>query len=257
MIRWTHDIEGELELLNKHFRTTTFEKHPKAMMNILFDEAFIKVLGKNFAKQKISKKKRARMQEELQYALQNRYGRFMNICLHKATGKPDALKFDTNFHHAYKTEFGTLYGAQSRFLCGRMFFTFHCFERFEERCPENIYKALSTIFYEKLRYHPTAADLVMFLTSIVSMEHAKKTKFYFLNVGVGFLVLEDFNEFFVAKTFMTSEMLDPTLEWYRPSEIISIEPTDSLKRVFEHNPIKIEKPEFIQDWLLKYHDREI
>lgn len=248
MIRWTHDTEKELELLNKYFKAVTFEKHPKAMMAMIFDDTFIKVLGKNFAKQRISKKKKARLQEELKQALQSRYGRFMNICLHKSAN-PEAIKFDTNFHHAYKTEFGTLYGAQNRFYCGRMFFTFHCFERFEERCPKNFFETISNIFYEKLKYHPTAADLVMFLVSILDFQYAKKDKFYYLNIGMGFLVLEDFNEFFVAKTFLTSEMLDSALEWYKPLKIIQIGDQESLKVVLEHDPIKIDKPKFFEGWI--------
>jgi hypothetical protein len=247
MITWNHDIEKELELLNKYFRTTTFEKHPKAMMGLLLDEVFDKVMGKNFAKQRISKRKMARFQEELKLALQSRYGKFMNICLHKSS-RPHAIKFDTNFHHAYKTEFGILYGAPTRFDCGRTFFTSHCFQRFEERCDPELHKHIAKIFSEKSKYVPTAADLVMFLTSVHDMEYAKKDKFYFLNIGVGFLVLEDYNDFFVAKTFMTAEMLDPSLEWYTPTLDPSIS-HDTLKSALEHDPVRIERPKFFTDWL--------
>jgi len=257
MITWTYDIEKELEILNKYFRTTTFEKHPKAMISLLFEEIFNKVLGKNFAKQRISKKKFVRLQEEMRYALQSRYGKYMNIYI-KPKSPPWAIKFDTNFHHAYKTEFGILYGTPSQFDSGHTLFTLHCFQRFQERCDPELYKTVAEIFFEKFKYPPTAGDLVMYLTWTHDMEYARKDKFFYLNIGLGFLVLEDYNEFFVAKTFLTPEMLDTSLIWYTPSTEKKLPPEKypTLKSILLHEPVKIEGPEFIRDRLTKHHQEE-
>ena len=51
------DDKAVLAMLNKHFRTATFEKHPKAMLTIIIDQAMDKVLGKKYSKQRISKRK--------------------------------------------------------------------------------------------------------------------------------------------------------------------------------------------------------
>lgn len=237
-------MEQELQLLKKYFKVTTFEKHPKAMMAIIFDRTMDNVLGKDFAKQRISKRKMKRIEEELKSALQSCYGRFINVSLRTRGASLYGIKFNTNFHHAYKTEFGTLYGAPGQFFCGQVFFTAHCFERFDERCDLIYRQAFSKAFVDRYKYEPTAADLVMLLTSTrENREYARKDKFYFLNIKMGFLVLEDFNELFVAKTFLTPDMLDTSLQWYKPVESTLYE-GKTLKEQLDHDPVKITGPDF-------------
>jgi len=119
--------------------------------------------------------------------------------------------------------------------------------------PRLLCRPFHDTFKRLRRAEPTAADLLMFIVSgRWGYEYGKKENFYFLNVGVGFLVLEDYEEFFMAKTFLTAEMCDPQMPWYKPllTEDQANYPSSNfktVKEILDHDPIKITGPTFLEN----------
>jgi hypothetical protein len=247
------DNKSVLEMLNRHFKATTFEKYPEAMMSIIMQQAGEKILGKNYQKDRISKRKSEQLYKHMLNRLQGSYGKYINITHFKAKD-PWSVKFSTNFNRVFKTDFGVLYGSLSVGLWKTVFYISHCFERFAERRDAFLCNPLIKILTEYLKTKPTDADIIMALVSLGNggFEYGRKENFYYLNINVGIVVLEDFEEFFVAKTFLDTDMVDPNWVWYKP--LLTPAQFDypsryfkSLKEVLDHDPIKITGPSFIND----------
>jgi hypothetical protein len=207
-----------LEMLNRHFKTLPYEKHPNAMLHFLFRNSFDKTFGKSFQKQRISKRKGLKFREHILKSLRSRYGSYINLTALKLKD-PNHIYFACNLRDAYKTDFGTLYGYHGyHSTVGEdIYYTSHSFERFEERVDPKYLMIVSGIIKDKLDVQPTAADIIVMSLPIHNFFYAKeKCQFYHIDIGLGSLVLEDFKEFFVAKTFLSPDMVPKNLDWRCP-----------------------------------------
>jgi len=213
--------KAQLEMLNRYFKTTPSEKHPKAMLSMMFEQTFNKVLGENFCKKRVGERKAERYYAVLLKRLQGCYGKYINVTNFRIKRVTNSyqLHFGTNFSRVYKTEFGLLYGAPYTGLWEKIFYTYHCFQRFDERCPEIYRKVAAIKIAQNIKTKPTTADIVMTLTMLCrgTFQYAKVNNFYYLNIGPGALVLEGYKEFLIVKTFLMPEMVDKNLKWLQPT----------------------------------------
>jgi len=181
--------------------------------------------------------------------LRNCYGKYLNLTNFKAKDPYD-IKFKTNFELVFKTDFGLLYGCSQVGMWKTIFFTNHSYERFDERCREDIRNFLTEMCRDVIKTEPTTADIINLtvMSSVGNREYANKNKFYYLNIGAGFLVLEDYQDFFLAKTFLSPEMAPEDLEWHMPLlQSDSLSNFTSFRDLFNFNSIKIKKPEFLDE----------
>lgn len=206
--------DAYLELLNKHFKTEGFEKHPKAMMTLLFQRAQDTILGKNFNKKRISQRKQKKLYNYILTYLQNCYGKWINISDFKVKNL-DRIRFSCNLAYAYKNVLGVIY-APTGISARDILYTGHCLDRFEERANRDMLNSM--IFYmDQIRHEKVnAADVLFILVDMSNFEYAFKDRFVFLSTHVGVLVLEDYDDLYIAKTFLSPEMADLTLQWYKP-----------------------------------------
>ena len=243
-----------LGMLNRSFRAVTTEKYPKVMLSIILEESFTKIFGKNYNKNKIGQRKEKKYYAYVLNRLRSCYGKYINITnlKIKSSNTGFQFQFSTNFSRVYKTDFGLLYGSTYTGLWSTFFYTYHCFQRFDERCDPSFRIILNRKVAGHLKTEPTTADIVMFMTMANRMEFAKDHPFYYLNIGTGILVLEIYKEFIVAKTYLCSEMIKKGIQWYRaelspeqakrPSQFFT-----SFKDMMDFNPVKIENPTFWKD----------
>ncbi len=211
------DKENEqvyLSLLNSHFKTVNYEKHTDAMMNVIFTDARLKVLGKNFQKQRISRRKATKIKEEISNRLKRKYGKWVSLSAFKIKNV-DTIAFQTNLDKVFKVPgYGALYGAYYKTACGNIFFTSHSLERFEERTEKNVHKALTSIFTHKNNLEVTSIDILCGLIFTCAFVYGRIDKYIHLALPTGILVLEDLGDVFVAKTFLSSDMIKE-ISWYR------------------------------------------
>lgn len=240
--------QNYLELLQKHFPdVSTFEKHPDAMLNLIFTEVYEKILGPNYSKKRVSKRKEKIIKNKLIERMRNKYGRWINI-LSFEFKTPAYARYDTNFNRAYRIKnMGILYGSPSQHLCGNIFLTSHSLERFEERLDPQCYAPITNELINLYKTEPTSADVLVALILTSNMEYALKDNFCYLNIRVGVLVLENLGDIFIAKTFLTDEMIADNLQWYLPLRKNKNIRLSSFVEFLELEKIKIERPIFLRE----------
>lgn len=207
--------EKNLAVLSKYIKVKPYEKHIRAMMNVYFERASDRVLGKNFSKERISQRKQVKIYQDVLRQLRGTYGKWVNLMGFKVCSDM-TIKFHTNISLAFKTDFGPLYGAHSCALARDVYFTAHAFERFEERADPEAYEIARKPVEDYIKAKPTAADVLMASTDMTPGEFSKDGDDYYLNVGSGILVLSAFPEFYIAKTFLTPDMHCGAKEWRTP-----------------------------------------
>ena len=158
----------------------------------------------------------------------------------------------TNFNRVYNIKgrggHGKLYGSPSHTVCGNIFYTAHSIERFEERVPSFLYDPVTEILRQSYKSAPTSADIMVGLVVTSNKEFGVWKDFKYLNLNVGALVLEDLGDIFIAKTFLTPEMLYEDMKWYRP--VVKKDDTfHSFADLLKHESNIIEKPDFLIDRL--------
>lgn len=255
IIRDKEEEQIYLDLLNYHFKAVTAEKHPDAMMNLIFQRSFEEVLGVSFSKKRISKRKEKAIKNLILQKLRNKYGRWINLTNFKIKNINQCL-FATNFNRVYNVEGqGKLYGNPSDSISGGVFYTTHCLERFEERVPPHLYEPITDRLKTSFKSEPTSADIMFGLVMSSNREHGVWEGFKYLNINVGALVLEDLGDVFIAKTFLTPDMLDPGLKWYQALT----EKGDNFHcfaDLLKYECVKIERPNFLKDRLAETLDSE-
>lgn len=204
-----------LELLNKHFKTECFAKHPKVMLQLLFERATKEVLGSKINKKRVSKRNQVRLYEYILDNLQSCYGRWVNLTNFKAKTL-DSIRFRCNLAYAYKNVLGVVYAPTGTFTAQDILYTGHSFERFEERADPELLAPMYYHLGKSQRAKVNAADVLFVLVDMCSFEYAIKDRFRFLNVQIGVLVLEDYDDLFIAKTFLAPKMADLSVQWYKP-----------------------------------------
>jgi len=246
------DKENEqvyLSLLNSHFKTVTYEEHPDAMMNVIFTDARTKVLGKNFQKKRISQRKAKKIKEEVSNRLKRKYGKWVSLS-HFKIKDVDTIAFQTNLDKVFKVPgYGALYGAYYRTACGNIFFSSHSLERFEERTEQNVYEIVSDLFREGHKSEPTSVDILCGLIFMSTFVHGRINKYLHLALPTGILVLEDLGDIFVAKTFLSPEMIKECT-WYKPDVDHTMQQryeSNSFADVINKPSEVTDPPVFVQD----------
>lgn len=234
-------------LLNEHFETVSLEKYNDAMMNLIFSEACDNVLGKDFAKKRISKRKEKKIKEYITAKIRKKYGRWVNITSFKLKGMRN-IQFDTNLDRVFTVNGkGRLYGAYYHRVCGNIFFTEHCLERFEDRSDMEIYQHVIDRMKDVLKADPTSVDILSTLIMASPLDYGKHEDHLHVGIISGILVLEDFGDVFIAKTFLSEDMIKP-VQWYRP-KIENRSVITSFAGVLQSPCEKIEKPILYKDIL--------
>jgi hypothetical protein len=255
LIRNKEEEQVYLDLLNHHFKTVTAEKHPDAMLNLIFRESYEKVLGVSFAKERIGKRKAKAIRNLILLKLQKKYGRWINLTNFKIKNINQCL-FMTNFNRVYNVEGqGKLYGNPSHSISGGVFYTEHCLERFEERVSPHLYEPVTERLRFTFKAEPTSADIMFGLVMSSNLEHGVWKEFKYLNINVGALVLEDLGDVFIAKTFLTPDMLYADMKWYQ-ALIQEGDQFHYFADLLKHECIKIEQPDFLINRLAKSLDPE-
>ena len=267
--------EEVLAMLNKYFSATPFEKYPRVMIQVLIERATDKVLGKNFAKQRISKKKQRKIQEVIKQMMQGKYGPYINFFMRKM--KTDGtIHFSTNFNQVFRVEFlndqgfpkrGLLYGSPDNGVGKDIFYTTHCFEQFKARCAPEVYARLSHKLKSIYHSEPTPADVLSLLISYPKPEIGHHGRYYYLGLAACFVVLEDYNDFFVAKTCLKpvrfdpeydgeNNMANPAIVWTKPrvSDKTSYDYFRTMRELIKHPCDPIEGPSFLDDWMREMED---
>jgi len=255
IIRDKEEEQIYLSLLNHHFEAVTAEEYPDAIMNIIFREAYENVLGPFFRKKRVSRRKALKIKEYILKKLRGKYGRWINLTNFKIKDV-DRIIFMTNFNRVYNVkDHGKLYGSPSHTICGNIFYTTHSIERFEERVPPFLYDPVTEALRQCYKSAPTSADIMVGLVVKSNKEFGVWKDFKYLNLNVGALVLEDLGDLFIAKTFLTPNMLYEDMKWYRP--VIKKDDTFySFADLLKHESNRIEKPDFLIDRLAEYLDPE-
>jgi hypothetical protein len=237
------DDETVLKLLNENFKAVCLEKHMYATMKFMVREASEKVLGKDFNKYKVGVKKQLKIHDETLKQLRMRYGPLVNI-------KIMSLKkwgWATNLNYIFKTDRGRLYGT---FLYEDFFITSHCIERWEERMNHDHYKYFRQFFKKCFYTDATNLDTLLFsieLTHQIGLK-MEEPNFRYLSINQGCIVLEILNGICVAKTFLTTDMVqnEKFIVWYANSDNVLKEISDCMAPSEdsreEYDPINDEVP---------------
>jgi len=241
-----------LKLLKKHFgkdNVSTFEEHPDAMISIIWSRTFDEICGKNYQKKRIPQRKQKAIKEKILQKLRSKYGRWINLTNIKFKGVGNA-SYQTNFNRVYKIKnSGILYGSPNRGSCGNIFVTSHCIERLEERVDPRAYSPLTEDLKRIYKTDPTSADILVGLILNSNKEYAMKDGYCYLNIRMGVLALEDLGDIFIAKTFLTPDMLKE-MEWCQPLIDPEIDiKIDSFADLLKLDTIKIREPKFFEQEL--------
>ena len=246
LVRDKDEEQMYLDLLNLHFKAVTAEEYPDAIMNLIFREAYEKVLGQFYRKNRVSRRKAKKIKEYILTKLRRKYGRWINLTNFKIKDV-DRVIFKTNFNRVYDIKGqGKLYGSPSEQLCGNIFYTTHCLERFEERIPEFLYEPVTETLKRSFKADPTSADIIVGLVMTSNLEYGVWKEFKYLNLNVGALVLEDLGDVFIAKTFLTPDMLYEDMRWYTPLLVEGDRFNfNSFADLLKYKCERIEEPDFL------------
>jgi len=238
-------------LLNEHFETVSLEKYNDAMLNIILSEAREAVLGKKFDKRRISKRKEKKIKDLATDRIRKKYGKWVNLTSFKIK-KNFSIQFNTNLDRVFTVSGkGKLYGAYYHRVCGNIFFTEHCLSRFEEpgRNDMKIYGRIVEGLKDSLKADPTSVDILSMLIMAGPLDYGRKVDDSHIHLSImsGILVMEDFGDVFIAKTFLSEEMIKQ-VQWHRP-KIEDREKITSFASVLQQPSEKIEKPLLYTDML--------
>jgi hypothetical protein len=239
--------EVYLSLLNNHFTTVTYEKHPDAMMNIIFSGAREKILGKNFRKERISQRKAKKIEQEITTRLRNKYGKWVNMSFFKIKSVSQ-MQFITNLDKVFTVpDHGTLYGSVYHSSCGNIFFTSHALERFEQRVDKGRYNWFRTWIKGVQKSDPTSVDILCGMIQSSGFVYGRYGDFCHLNLTLGILVLEDLGDIFIAKTFLSPDMVKP-VKWYCPDiKAGDVDSINSFVDIMNFGCKPVDKPKFYDD----------
>lgn len=235
-----------LNLLQGHFDSVEgFEKYPDAIFNLLFSEASEKILGKEFRKERISQRKAKKLNEFITKKLFNKYGKWVTFCNFKIK-KDLSMSYKTNIHLIFRVkDLGILYGCEPHGITGNIFFTSHALERFEERSDKFYIEPIKEDLRGAFKTEPSSYEIIHLLIKASNQQYGILDKYCYLNILVGFLVIEDLGDTFIVKTFYSNDMKKTNIKWYQGE--INIENANSLADLL-HSPAKpIDEPVFIQD----------
>lgn len=241
-----------LSLLNLHFETVTYEKYIDSSMNIMFSQARQQVLGKNFNKMRISQRKEKKIKELIIKKMHSKYGKYVSLTHFKIKDINRTI-FLTNLDTVFTVPgHGKLYGCYYRQTCGNIFLTQHCLERFEERADPAYCESIMRWIKKTHNAAPTTVDVISSLIMVSNFEYGRTKEHFHLCIGIGVLVIEDFGDVYIAKTFLSPEMFKEKIKWYKPILPADRRHFNSFAEVIhrcESQPI--DRPRFIKDYIIE------
>ena len=203
--------------MNLHFKTVTYERYIDASLNCILTQARNEVLGKNFKKKRISKKKEKKIRELIDRKMRVKYGRYVTMRRFKIKDIGTTL-FQSNLDIVFTVPgYGKLYGCYYQKSCGKGFLTEHCLKRFEERANPEFYQPIVDSLKKRLNIRPNMVDIISGLIMASMFEYGRSDDFFHLSVGVGVLVIEDLGDVFIAKTFLSPDIVETKeyIKWYK------------------------------------------
>ena len=229
MESYNHDMRGYLvgrepdkelqDLLKKNLNAIPVDRHPDAMLNELLDRAENEEFG-NRKPVRMKQRQAKRIIDRVNEGLRRRYGKYANICNYRV--RNGVLGFTPNITHVYRSPGGQIFGNFSgRF--SRVFFTSHSIERFEERTSPGVLDSMREFHRKGAGVEPTALDLLRYGFRFgvhhgveFARDKVSKDSDLYVNLGHGSLVFNRFETIFVARTFLSAEMMKVKmgLEWF-------------------------------------------
>jgi len=234
------------DLLKDHFSSVeTYEKYPDAAFNLLLTAVCDKVLGKNFRKERISQRKSKKINKIVKEKLNKKYGPWITFTNFRIK-KDLTIQYRTNLHRIFRVKGrGILYGAEFHDVTGNIFFTSHSIQRFEERADQNYTLPFGGVLKNVFKTEPTSYDLLNYLIRTSNMQYGRIDNYCYLNTVVGYLVLEDLGDVFIAKTFYSNDMKKGDIKWYEADA--DPENATSFADILNSPALPIDEPIFIQD----------
>lgn len=243
--------EQYVSALSSKYTVLPVEKYPDAIINLIINRAYKKYVGNKNVKQKMLGKVAIYVQDKIR----SLYGKYAILQLFEEKNKE--LSYHTNLHLIFKVKdenhtLGLLYGNQARGLCNGILFTEHSLQRFEERALPSLYESEKVRTKRDINREPTPLDIMTFVLSTKPIdEFGRYEDLYYLNLHIGILVLEKVGELYIAKTFLTPDMLNTPVKWYQLID----DAFDSLHSFFTSKYEEIESPKSLEKSDLKEHIR--
>jgi hypothetical protein len=239
-----------IETLSKFVKIRPKEKYPESVGKHIVFSSIDEVLGKDYAKQRISERKIKKIYDLILTRMKARYGSWVNILDFRIRGPFNRITFSTNFEKIYNTEMGSLFGtANSSPIWRNVLFTTHCLERFEQRTLGRPLTHLKDNFKKVCKAEPTSADLLLYLIFLSDFKYGPvKPEEYYLNVRAGACIMESFDDVTVVKTFVTPNMVK-NVTWFQPDltqeeETCPSKHFESLRQILHHHSKKVDPPDF-------------
>jgi hypothetical protein len=204
------DSGSTLTMLGAHFNVARLEKYEDAIVKGFFYEG----MKKYQRQQRVGEHLRSKVQKYMGEQLRKRWGPYISVLRRKD-------KFFCNFCMVYKTELGRLYQSS---IFPDLFITSHALERYEERMPDletfELTSGINRAFKKQWGTSPTAYDSLDSILSTVTEYGVPEEQgdTLILNLTFGFLILDVFENFSVAKTFLAPDMSIPFCEWFMREE---------------------------------------
>lgn len=245
ILKRERDEEHYLTVLSSRYKVIPIEKYPDAMIKLYLNQAIKKYVGnKNLKKRMVG-----RIANYIQEKIKTNYGKYATLS--HFSMKKDHIKYHTNFHLIFKVKdkdhnLGYLYGADVEGPCNGILFTEHCLQRFEQRLIPIILENEKDRLKMMRGCEPSTLDILSYLISTEHPEeYGKYGNLFYLNILTGILVLENIEDIYIAKTYLTPDMLNTPVTWYQISDNDNyFMDADTL---FSAECEKIDQPFFIEN----------
>jgi hypothetical protein len=240
-----------LDTLRKYMNARPHEKYPDVMINYIVQKTFDEILGEDFAKERISRRKSEKIYALLTAKIRGYYGKWVNILNFKVK-EHRRISFSTNFDRVYNTDRGRLFGISHYSpIWKNVLFTSHCLERFEERADFKKASPLIEVFKKNRKAEPTAADLLYSLILVNDYSYAPVgEEEYYFDVGIGCVIMINYDNVSVVKTFLKPGTIK-NVTWLRP-ELTKDERSypsrhfTCFREILKHNVKKIDMPAYLK-----------
>lgn len=143
-----------------------------------------------------------------------RYARWIRVDLYP---HEKGVAYQTNFNEVFKTRHGTIYGHPDGFL-RPLFYTSHSLERFSQRTKARQYTKITSRYLKQYGRRPTPAEVLdeILVARAPWLEFGLiPKKEVYINTLLGILVVESFQNIYVAKTFILHNYGEEMASWYR------------------------------------------
>lgn len=141
------------------------------------------------------------------------YAKWITVDL---TPNKEGVAYTTNLSTIFKTTKGMWYGHHPGPL-RQLFYSTHCLERFIERSKDSQYKHVIQCYFDRYGRAPNPVEVIdyLILDNWQDLEFGlvPSTEVY-LNIGIGILVLDSYDDVYCAKTFLLPSY-NVDASWYK------------------------------------------